>query len=69
MGEIGYGSLRTFYTDENDDLQSETSGGFLYCPSVGAQFGTTEISLRYESVSVEKGVTLSSIGLRLGFNF
>lgn len=69
MGEIGYGSLRTFYTDENDDLQSETSGGFLYCPSVGVQFGTTEISLRYESVNVDKAVTLSNIALRLGFNF
>jgi len=68
MGEIGYGSFKSFYKDENDDLQSETSSGFLFSPSAGVQFGTTEIGIRYESVSLS-GATLSSIGARIGFNF
>lgn len=68
MGELGYGSFKEFFSGEDDELASDTQGGFLFAPSVGAQFGVVEISLRYESVSLS-GTNLSLIGLRLGFNF
>lgn len=68
MGEIGYGSFISIYKDANDDIQKSTTGGFLFAPSAGVQFGTFEVGLRYESVSLS-GVNLSDFGLRLGFNF
>lgn len=68
MGEIGYGSLKTFYTDHNDELASVSEGGFLFAPSVGVQFGVAEVGLRFESVSIAGG-SISSMGIRLGFNF
>lgn len=68
MGELGYGSFRQYYADENDELASMTSGGFAFAPAVGVQFNTFELGLRYESVSIDGG-TLSFLGLRLGFNF
>lgn len=68
MAEIGYGNVKTFETDHNDELVSHSSGGFLFAPSIGVQFGVTEIGLRYETVSLT-GASLSSFGIRLGFNF
>lgn len=68
MGEIGYGSFKQFFADDNDELQSVTHSGFLFAPSVGVQFGVAEIGLRYESLSVDGG-SISDFGLRLGFNF
>ncbi|HRE52666.1 MAG TPA: transporter [Flavitalea sp.] len=68
MGELGYGSFRQYYADENDELASVSDGGFLFAPSAGVQFNVLEIGLRYESVSLPGG-SLSSVGLRLGFNF
>lgn len=68
MGEMGYGSFKMYYSGENDELASESDGGFLFAPSIGAQFGVMEISLRYESLKVFES-NVSTIGLRLGFNF
>jgi len=68
MGEIGYGTLRQYYADENDELASVSNGGFLFAPSAGVQFNVLEVGLRYESVSLPGG-SVSFVGLRLGFNF
>ena len=68
MGEIGYGSFKQYYADENDQLASVSNGGFAFAPSAGVQFNVLEVGLRYESVSLPGG-SLSFLGLRLGFNF
>lgn len=68
MGEIGYGSFKQYFPDENDELASVSNGGFAFAPSVGVQFNVLEVGLRYESVSLPGG-SLSFMGLRIGFNF
>lgn len=68
MGEVGYGSFKQYFADENDALASVSNGGFAFAPSVGVQFKVLEIGLRYESVSLPDA-SLSFVGLRLGFNF
>lgn len=68
MGEVGYGSFKEFYNDATGNLVSISDGGFLFAPSVGVQLGVTEISIRYESVKIFDA-NLSSVALRLGFNF
>lgn len=68
MGEVGYGSFKQYYSDENNELASVSNGGFAFAPSAGVQFNAFEIGLRYESVSMPEG-SLSFLGLRLGFNF
>lgn len=68
MGEVGYGSFKQYYSDENDELASFSDGGFAFAPSVGIQFNALELGLRYEAVSLPGG-SLSFLGLRVGFNF
>ncbi len=68
MGEMGYSSFKIYYKGENGDLASSNSGGFTYAPTVGVNFNAVELGIRYEGTSL-KGGTVSTIGLRLGFNF
>ncbi|MEO8405193.1 MAG: transporter [Chitinophagaceae bacterium] len=68
MGEVGYGSFKQYYSDDNGELASVSNGGFAYAPTIGVQFNALELGLRYESVSLPGG-TLSFLGFRLGFNF
>jgi len=68
MGEIGFSSFKQYFDDGSDHLASVSQSGFTYAPSIGAQFGTFELALRYESTSLS-GSSLSTTALRLGFNF
>jgi hypothetical protein len=68
MGELGYSVFRYYYEDGNHNLVSTSTGGFTYAPTVGVQFGSFEVGIKYEGIAISGG-TLSDVGLRLGFNF
>ncbi|ACU05300.1 outer membrane beta-barrel protein [Pedobacter heparinus] len=65
MGEIGLSSLRVFYTDAEDKIQStKGSSSFTYAPGVGLQLGGFDIGIRYEAFE-----NAGFFGTRIGFNF
>jgi len=68
MGEFGYSVFKSYYEDQNNNVYSTSTGGFTFAPSVGVQWGATEVALRYESVQLSGG-NFTYMGLRLGFNF
>ncbi len=68
MAEIGYSSLTTYAPNSDGELEKISSGGLVYAPSIGFQYKSLELGLRYETFSTEGG-TASFMGLRLGFNF
>jgi|SRR5450432_2181062 hypothetical protein len=68
MGEIGYSSFRVYYAGIDNNLASNSTGGFTFAPSIGVSFDAFEVGIKYESTSLSGG-TLSTVGLRLGFNF
>jgi len=68
MGELGYSSFRTYYEDQNNNVVTNTNGGFTYAPSVGFQWGMLELAARYESIQVSGG-NISFMGFRAGLNF
>ena len=69
MGELGYSIFKSYY-DVGDDshIVSTSSGGFTYAPSIGVNFGVTELALRYESIGLSGG-HVDYLGFRAGFNF
>ena len=68
MAEAGFSSFKIYYADDNGNLASSNSGGFTYAPTVGVNLNAFELGLRYEATSITGG-TVSTVGLRLGFNF
>ena len=69
MGELGYSTLKIYENyGGSGSLYSYSESGFTYAPTVGVQFGTFEVGLRYESTAL-KGVTMSAALVRLGWNF
>lgn len=68
MGEIGFSNFKTYYKDLDDNVASISQSGVTFAPTIGYQAGTFEIGLRYEHVGFKNG-SLSTAGLRLGFNF
>lgn len=73
MGELGYSALTSYYDNGDGSVSHVGAGGFTYAPSVGIQFRVMELALKYENVSVSNSNfgtgNLSTLGLRLGFNF
>ncbi len=65
MGEVGFASTKTYYGSQGK-LLSVSQSSFIAAPSVGVQFNTFEISLRYEIDFKDQG---GIIGPRIGFNF
>jgi hypothetical protein len=69
MGEVGYGSYTIYNANSNnDDIVKSTSGGICFAPTIGANFGTFELGLRYEVTKITDG-SAGMLGLRLGWNF
>jgi len=68
MGEIGYSSFRVYYAGVGNNIASNSSGGFTYAPSAGVTFNAFEVAIKYEGTSLTGG-SLSTFGVRLGFNF
>ncbi|MBS1596870.1 MAG: hypothetical protein JST75_01495 [Bacteroidetes bacterium] len=69
MGELGYSIYKSYYdSGSNSNLASTSTGGFTYAPSIGVNFGVTELALRYESINLS-GDRVDYMGLRIGFNF
>jgi hypothetical protein len=65
MGEIGLSSLRVYYKDADDKIQStKGSSSFTYAPGIGLQLGGFDIGLRYEAFE-----NAGFFGTRIGFNF
>jgi hypothetical protein len=65
MGEIGLSSLRIFYTDADDKIQSiKGSSSFTYAPGIGLQLGGFDLGIRYEAFE-----NAGFLGTRIGFNF
>jgi hypothetical protein len=74
QGEAGYSRLGLAYKDDDDKFQSVNTGGFTITPSAGFNFGPLELGVRYETIKnlqFDGGdkFILSSLGVRLGFNF
>jgi hypothetical protein len=74
MGEAGYSSFYNYYLDNNSQVQHTQSGGFTYAGTVGFQLSGFEVGCKYESFqlpasNVSNKVSISNIGIRLGFNF
>ncbi len=68
MGEVGYSSYKIYYEGSDGNLASNTSGGFTYAPTVGVNLNVFELGIKYEATHLTGG-TVSTVGLRLGFNF
>ena len=68
MGEVGYSVFKAYYEDANNDVISNSTGGFTFAPSIGVQHHAFEVAVKYESIAV-KGGNISNMALRLGFNF
>ncbi|SFP82761.1 hypothetical protein [Parafilimonas terrae] len=68
MGELGFSTMKYYFEDYDGGLVSVNQSGFTYAPAVGAQFGSFEIGVRYESTALS-GSSLSAGLIRLGFNF
>jgi hypothetical protein len=65
MGELGISSVRIFYKDAEDKIQtSPANSSFTYAPGVGVQLGFLDIGLRYEAFE-----DANFIGARVGINF
>lgn len=64
IGEAGMTIVRSYFGDENGDLQSVSSSHFTYSPGIGVQLGGFDASIRYEGYQSQ-----SFMGLRVGFNF
>jgi hypothetical protein len=71
MGELGYSSFTILTPDEYDETKfnKEKQGGFTVAPSVGVNLGAFELGVKYEMISGILDSNLSTIGVRLGFNF
>lgn len=68
MAELGYNSFKLYGIDDDGQVTSFSSSGFVFAPAIGVQLKSLELGLRYEHFSL-KGGSGSFIGLRLGFNF
>ena len=69
MAEVGNSIFRVYYDDGNDHVAStKLSGGFTFAAAAGVQFGSYELGIKYETISVTGG-SISNIGLRTGVNF
>ncbi len=73
-GEVGYGPLTLASVDDDDEIVKDSYSGFIYSATLGGNLGSFEIGLKYESLVGLKSETgqkgsISTVGLRLGFNF
>jgi len=68
MAEVGYSSFRVYYEGVNNAIAYNAASGFTYAPAIGVNFNAFELGIKYEATSVTGGA-LSTVGLRLGFNF
>jgi hypothetical protein len=65
MGEFGYVNTKSYYAS-GGKLQSVSGSSFVVAPSIGVQWNSFEISLRYDINFKDQG---GIIGPRIGFNF
>jgi hypothetical protein len=69
MAEIGDSIFSVYYDDVNDQVAStKLSGVFTFAGAAGVQFGSYELGIKYETISVTGG-SISNIGLRTGVKF
>lgn len=65
--EAGYALLRSI-EDDAYGIGTVNSGGFVYSPGLGVQFGKVELGLHYQVVTI-KSASLNMPMARLGINF
>jgi hypothetical protein len=67
MGELGYASFKSYFSEGGGNVGSTSTGSFIAAPSVGVQWNAFEVSLRYEAFF--RSGAGGDLALRLGFNF